>query len=181
MKLVAKISTEHNAMNTNDATNETADNPGVIAPPPLLYAAAAAAGLILDSLFPVYVLATLLYGADRVVIGIAVIVAGVALAVSAVRTFRAIGTNAAPWQPTLALATTGVFRYLRNPMYVGMTLVVMGLAIALASDWMLVALVPAALVVHYGAVLREERYLEQKFGEPYREFMARVPRYGWPG
>jgi len=62
-----------------------------------------------------------------------------------------------------------------------MTLMVMGLAIALASDWMLVALIPAALVVHYGAILREERYLEQKFGEPYRQFMASVPRYGWPG
>ena len=85
------------------------------------------------------------------------------------------------FQPALALATTGVFRYLRNPMYVGMTLMVVGLAIALASDWMLVALIPAALVVHYGAILREERYLEQKFGEPYRQFMANVPRYGWPG
>jgi protein-S-isoprenylcysteine O-methyltransferase Ste14 len=170
-----------NAMNTNDATNETADNPGVVAPPPLIYAAAVAAGLILDSLFPVYVLATLLYGADRVIIGLAIVAGGAALAVSAARTFRAIGTNVRPWQPTLALATTGVFRYLRNPMYVGMTLVVMGLAIALASDWMLVALIPAAVVVHYGAVLREERYLEAKFGEPYRQFLASVPRYGWPG
>jgi protein-S-isoprenylcysteine O-methyltransferase Ste14 len=161
--------------------SDTAHNPGVIARPPLIFGAAVAAGLILDSLFPVYVLSTLFYGADRVVIGIAVIVAGVALGVAAVRTFRAIGTNVQTWKPTLALATTGVFRYLRNPIYVGMTLVVMGLAIALAADWMLVALVPAALVVHYGVVLREERYLEEKFGEPYREFMASVPRYGWPG
>ena len=161
-----------------DASSEI---PGVVAPPPVIYAAAVAAGLVLDSHFPVYVLATLLYGADRVIVGIAVIIAGVALAVSALRTFRSIGTNPEPWKPTLALATTGVFRYSRNPMYVGMTLMVMGLAIALASDWMLVALIPAALVVHYGAILREERYLEQKFGEPYRQFMASVPRYGWPG
>jgi protein-S-isoprenylcysteine O-methyltransferase Ste14 len=165
----------------HDLIDASSDSPGVVAPPPVIYAAAVAAGLVLDSLFPVYVLATLLYGADRVIIGIAVIIGGVALAVSALRTFRSIGTNPEPWKPALTLATTGVFRYLRNPMYVGMTLVVIGLAIALASDWMLVALIPAALIVHYGAVLREERYLEQKFGEPYRQFVASVPRYGWPG
>jgi protein-S-isoprenylcysteine O-methyltransferase Ste14 len=94
---------------------------------------------------------------------------------------RAVGTNPEPWKPTLALVTTGVFRYLRNPMYVGMTFMVIGLAIALASDWMLVALIPAAMIVHYGVILREERYLERKFGEPYRLFQASVPRYGWPG
>jgi protein-S-isoprenylcysteine O-methyltransferase Ste14 len=105
----------------------------------------------------------------------------VALAVSAFRTLRAVGTNPEPWKPTLALVTTGVFRYLRNPMCVGMTFMVIGLAIALASDWMLVALIPAAMIVHYGVILREERYLERKFGEPYRLFQASVPRYGWPG
>ncbi|HEY7972606.1 MAG: isoprenylcysteine carboxylmethyltransferase family protein [Xanthobacteraceae bacterium] len=165
----------------HDLMDASSDTPGVIAPPPVIYAAAVAAGLVLDSLFPVYVLATLLYGADRVIIGIAVIIGGVALAVSAFRTLRAVGTNPEPWKPTLALVTTGVFRYLRNPMYVGMTLMVIGLAIALASDWMLVALIPAAMIVHYGVILREERYLERKFGEPYRLFQASVPRYGWPG
>ena len=165
----------------HELMDASSDIPGVVAPPPVIYAAAVAAGLVLDSLFPVYVLATLLYGADRVIIGIAVVIGGVALAVSALRTLRSIGTNPESGKPALALATTGVFRYSRNPMYVGMSLMVVGLAIALASDWMLVALIPAALVVHYGAILREERYLEQKFGEPYRQFKASVPRYGWPG
>jgi protein-S-isoprenylcysteine O-methyltransferase Ste14 len=165
----------------HELMDASSDIPGVVTPPPVIYAAAVAAGLVLDSLFPVYVLATLLYGADRVIIGIAVVIGGVALAVSALRTFRSIGTNSEAWKPALALVTTGVFRYSRNPMYVGMSLMVVGLAIALASDWMLVALIPAALVVHYGAILREERYLEQKFGEPYRQFKASVPRYGWPG
>ena len=67
----------------HDLMDASSDTPGVIAPPPVIYAAAVAAGLVLDLLFPVYVLATLLYGADRVIIGIAVIIGGVALAVSA--------------------------------------------------------------------------------------------------
>jgi protein-S-isoprenylcysteine O-methyltransferase Ste14 len=162
------------------ATNGTTDNPGVIAPPPLIYAAAVLFGLLLGWLFPAYVLTVLFYGATRVVVGLVLIGVGAALAFAGDRTFRAIGTNTPPWKPTLQLATAGVYRYLRNPMYVGMTLMVGGLAIALASDWMLVLLVAAVFVVHYGVVLREERYLEAKFGERYRQFKARVPRYGWP-
>ena len=62
-------------------------------------------------------------------------------------------------------------------MYVGLILVIAGLAIALASDWMLVLLVPAALILHFGVVKREERYLAAKFGETYREYVSKVPRY----
>jgi protein-S-isoprenylcysteine O-methyltransferase Ste14 len=35
-------------------------------------------------------------------------------------------------------------------------------------------------VIHFGVVKREERYLAAKFGDPYRRYMAQVPRYGWP-
>ena len=76
--------------------------------------------------------------------------------------------------------TDGIFVWLRNPMYVGGTLILAGLAILLASDWMLVMTVVFALVIHFGVVKREERYLEAKFGEAYRRYMSAVPRYGWP-
>jgi protein-S-isoprenylcysteine O-methyltransferase Ste14 len=156
--------------------SDAADNPGVIAPPPLIYATAVVLGLVLDSLFPAYVLSVLLYGADRVIVGLVLIGAGVVLAVAAAQAFRSAETNVLPSMPAVRLVTSGAFSYLRNPMYVGMALVVAGLAFALGSDWMLVALVPAALVVHYGAVLREERYLERKFGETYREYNATAGR-----
>ena len=160
--------------------NQIVDNPGVIAPPPLIFAGAVVLGLILDWLFPVYALAVVFYGTGRIVIGILLMGAGIALAVAAGREFHGVGTNVSPLKPSLQLATGGVFRYLRNPMYVGLALFVAGLAIALASDWTVVMLVAAIVIVHRGVVLREEGYLEQKFGEPYRQFKARVPRYGWP-
>jgi protein-S-isoprenylcysteine O-methyltransferase Ste14 len=157
-----------------------ADTPDVIAPPPLIFVAAVVLGLLLEWLLPVYVLSVLFYGTGRIIIGLLLIGAGAALGIAAERTFRAAGTNAPPWKPALSLATSGVFRYLRNPMYVGMTLMVAGLAILLASDWMLVLLAPAVLVTHYGVVLPEERYLEQKFGDRYRRYKTAVTRYGWP-
>lgn len=160
--------------------NEVKDSPGVIAPPPLLAAAAIVLGLVLDRLLPAYVLTILLSRTERIVIGVLLIVGGLALVIPATRAFRRAGTHVEPWKPSLALATDGVFAWLRNPMYVGTTVILVGLAVALASDWMAVMTVVFALVVHFGVVRREERYLEAKFGNAYRHYKERVPRYGWP-
>lgn len=156
------------------------DNPGVIAPPPLIGLAVMLGGLLLDWLLPAYLLTVLLSLEDRLVIGALLLLAGLALAVSALGAFRAARTNPEPWKPSRALVTGGIFRWLRNPMYVGGLLILAGLSIALASDWMLVLTVVGGLVIHFGVVLREERYLTAKFGAVYTAYRDGVPRYGWP-
>jgi protein-S-isoprenylcysteine O-methyltransferase Ste14 len=157
------------------------DTAGVIAPPPLLALAAIALGLLLDWLLPAYVLTVLLSLPERVAIGAVLIVASAGLAVPAILAFRSVGTHVEPWKPSSALVTGGIFRWLRNPMYVGLVLLLAGLAILLASDWMLVTTIVFVLVLHVGVVKREERYLEAKFGDAYRRYRNAVPRYGWPG
>jgi len=159
---------------------EPRDAPGVIAPPPLIALAAVVIGLALDWLLPAYVLTVLLPRPLRIVIGVLLIAAGGALAFTGRTTFVRSGTNVNPYQPALALVTAGIFAYVRNPMYVGLTSIAAGIGIAFASDWTLVMTVVQVLVLHFGVVLREERYLEAKFGEAYRAYKARVPRYGWP-
>jgi len=154
---------------------------GVIAPPPLLALAAIVFGLLLDGLFPAYVLAVVLTFTERVEIAVPLFIAGAALGVPAVLAFRGAGTHVEPWKPASALVTRGIFRFLRNPMYVGLIVMVAGLAILLASDWMLVMTVLLAVTLHFGVVRREERYLEATFGDRYRRYRDRVPRYGWPG
>jgi len=159
---------------------EARDSAGVIAPPPLIALAAVVLGLALDWLMPAYVVSVLLSLTERIIIGAMLIAAGGALAIPAMRGFRSAGTHVEPWKPSSALVTGGIFGWLRNPMYVGLALIVAGLGIALASDWMLVMLVPAVLLLHFGVVKREERYLEAKFGDAYRAYKERVPRYGIP-
>jgi protein-S-isoprenylcysteine O-methyltransferase Ste14 len=156
------------------------DNAGVIAPPPLIALAAVVLGLFLDWLLPAYVLSALLTLTQRIVIGGILMAAGLALAFAANLSFRAAGTHPEPWKPATALVTAGVFRTMRNPMYVGGTLFLAGLSIALASSWMLVMTIFSAIVLHFGVVKREERYLLAKFGDPYRRYLKSVPRYGWP-
>jgi protein-S-isoprenylcysteine O-methyltransferase Ste14 len=156
------------------------DIAGVIAPPPLIALAALLIGLALDWLLPAYVLTVLLDFWSRVVIGTLMAASGAALAVVGRNVFVRIGTEVNPFKPSRVLATAGIYQYLRNPMYVGLGLLVGGLGIAFASDWTLVMLVPAAFLIHFGVVKREERYLDLKFGEAYRAYRRAVPRYGWP-
>lgn len=160
------------------ATDVSRDNPGVIAPPPLIAFAALALGFALDWLLPVNSLATTSSGWPGIIIGGLLVVAGLAIGVPARMRFIAAGTNVNPWKPTLKLATGGIFTRLRNPMYAGMLLIVCGIGVARPSVWILLMLVPMALLLHFGAVLREERYLEAKFGDEYRSYKARVPRWG---
>lgn len=167
-------------MNAGKRMTESHDSAGVIAPPPLIALAAVLIGVALDWLAPAYALSLLLSLQTRIALGLLLILLGVMLALGGKRSFDRAGTNLNPYKPSLALTTTGVYAYLRNPMYVGLGLLVAGVGIALASDWTLVMLVLAALVIHFGVVKREERYLVAKFGEPYRQYMAAVPRYGWP-
>lgn len=156
------------------------DNPGVIAPPPLIAAAALALGFLVDWLAPVYVIGTVFSFSTRVVIGGAMILGGVALIVASNMKFRAAGTNVEPWKPTTAIVNDGVYGWLRNPIYVGGMLLLIGIGVAVAGDWIVVFALIAGVILHYGVVLREERYLEGKFGATYRDYMARVSRYGWP-
>ena len=80
-------------------------------------------------------------------------------------------------RPTTTIVDGGPYRLTRNPIYLGMVTGLIGLAIALNSLWLLLALVLFALVIRYGVVAREEAYLERKFGDAYRGYCARVRRW----
>jgi protein-S-isoprenylcysteine O-methyltransferase Ste14 len=151
----------------------------VIAPPPLIAAATLVLALLLELLWPSSGLVRLGMPV-RLLGGGLLLASGIAVAASGERRFHVSGTAVRPWKPATALVTTGIYAHLRNPMYVGVALALLGVAVGFDSLWLLVLLVPFGLLIHYGVVLREERYLERIFGDDYRAFKARVPRYGWP-
>lgn len=150
-----------------------ADNPGVLVRPPLLYLGALGLGLLLELAWP---LASFGGPLRWAVAGLAVL-GGLALAALAMRRFRAAGTNVPTPLPATALVTEGPYRVSRNPIYLGLTLIYLGIGIAADSIWVLGLLVPVLVVLRYGVIAREERYLERKFGRAYRDYRARVRRW----
>ncbi len=93
------------------------------------------------------------------------------------RGLRAVTTNISTDLPTTALAVDGIYRRSRNPLYLAMTLVYLGLAIAAGSAWAIALLIPLLVLMHVGVIFREEGYLEQKFGDAYRQYKSHVRRW----
>ncbi len=146
------------------------DTPGVIARPPFIYLGFLALGLGLDWLWP----SPLLPEALRYTLGGALIGLGFALALALIRRFRAAGTSFHTHKPATAILTDGPYRISRNPIYIGLTAVYAGIGVAADAPWVWLLLLPALAVMHHGVILREERYLERKFGKEYLDYKARV-------
>jgi protein-S-isoprenylcysteine O-methyltransferase Ste14 len=113
----------------------------------------------------------------RIALGVALLCGGVALLGSALRIFHRIGQHPDPRKPTPVIARDGPYRLSRNPMYLGGSLIQLGLGVALGNAWIVLLLVPALALIHHRVVLPEEAYLEEKFGEDYSRFKASVRRW----
>ena len=153
-----------------------ADHPDVVVFPPVILLAVLVLAVALQWLLPLGVMVRV-DRTWRIAGGGVLMLLGVAVTLAGARTLRGRGTNINPAQPVLALATDGIYRWTRNPMYVGGTPAMIGIAIVFALDWLPLLMVPAALLLHFGVVRREEQHLEREFGEDYRRYQAQVPRY----
>jgi protein-S-isoprenylcysteine O-methyltransferase Ste14 len=150
-----------------------ADNPGVVMRPPLLYGIAFVVVLALRWFWPMPIV-------DHTVatwLGLALVVFAVGIAMWGRRTMQAAGTNVDPHRPTTVIVKNGPFRFSRNPLYMALTLIFLGLSLVVNTWWGIVLLFPVLIIMHWGVVLREERYLDQKFGASYQEYRSKVRRY----
>jgi protein-S-isoprenylcysteine O-methyltransferase Ste14 len=155
-------------------SEKSTDNPGVIAFPPLIWAV----GAVISALVHFFVSQVPItsYGVC-LVCGIVLVILAPTLAISALLTFKKAGTNVDPAKPALTIVRGGPFRFTRNPMYLALCLLQVALGFFL-NDWItLLFVVPLALILHYGVILREERYLTDKFGEPYLQLKREVRRW----
>ncbi|KLK89999.1 protein-S-isoprenylcysteine methyltransferase [Microvirga vignae] len=153
---------------------DTADTAQVMIRPPLAWGLAVIAGFVLDGLVPLPILPADLPAGW---LGAMVFVFALALFAWAIVTMTGAGSNVPTNLPTTTIVQSGPYRFTRNPIYLGMFLGLIGLAIAFDNLWLLLMLVPFALVIRYGVVAREEAYLERKFGDVYRGYRSRVRRW----
>ncbi len=149
------------------------DHSRAIALPPLIFLAAFVIGMAADQVQPLPIMP---FGLQY---GLAAVFAAVAfcLVVWAAPAFQRHDTSVHVHRPTTCLITTGAYARSRNPLYVALSMLYIALAVAYDSVWA-VAMAPVAIaVLHWGVVLREERYLDRKFGDAYRQYCRSVRRW----
>ncbi len=109
--------------------------------------------------------------------GVTFFIVGVALIILARREFARHGQYTDPGHPTTIIVTTGVFSFSRNPLYLGVVCILMGIALAFNLLWVLAFLIPSLIACHYILIIPEEKYLTARFGEEYRTYAASVRRW----
>ncbi len=148
---------------------------GAIFPPPFIYLISIAAGIIVNftwrmKIFPGVAM-------PRVILGIVIISIAISIFINALKTLERAGTPIRPDKPSLKIVKAGPYRYSRNPVYLAFSWAQIGIALLLNNAWILIALIPALLTVYYGVILREEKYLEEKFGKEYLRYKKSVRRW----
>jgi protein-S-isoprenylcysteine O-methyltransferase Ste14 len=144
-------------------------------PPPLVLLGAIIAGVIVQRMATP--LSLQVAAGLRLAVAILILVCGTSLVVSVRIWFTRTRESPIPWKPTPELILQGPYRFTRNPMYVRVTLFVIGFGLTVNNLWISLFAALALMAVHFIAVLPEERYLAEKFGESYRNLLARVRRY----
>jgi protein-S-isoprenylcysteine O-methyltransferase Ste14 len=154
--------------------NPDDDSARVTFPPPLVYFGFLLLGLLIDRLAEL----SLPLSQPVRIAGVAILVTlGLLIVAAGLFRFRQAGTDPEPWKTSSTIVRKGIYRSTRNPMYLGMAIIYLGLAIGFASI-AVPALFPfLILAIRTQVIAREERYLEAKFGDDYRSYKADVRRW----
>jgi protein-S-isoprenylcysteine O-methyltransferase Ste14 len=144
--------------------------------PPLVYLAAMAASIALHLLYPLPFigppLSDILFAA-----GALLIVAVVAVDVSAIRALQRAKTTVMPHRGAEHLVTDGAFSFTRNPIYLANTVLMFGAGLLSQITWFFPLALIAAFITQKLAIEREEKHLEMRFGKKYRDYAKRVRRW----
>jgi protein-S-isoprenylcysteine O-methyltransferase Ste14 len=151
------------------------DHDHIAASPPVIFGLILAAGLLLHKLFPLGIMDHPTY-LSKTVANLLLVIAGVIMVPTTILMLRK-KTDPRPYKPTTAIITEGCFRYSRNPLYLSLVLIYGGIAIHGNSWWLVLSLPFFFVALVRGVVLREEKYLEAKFGDEYLRYKMNVRRW----
>jgi len=150
--------------------NETS---GVLLPPPVVYFVFLLAGYWVDKYLPLPFINTNM----SFIAGISIIVLSFILFGVVLLEFSRLKTSVDHRKPTNAIITTGAFRYSRNPIYISMVMLCIGISFLINSLWGFVATLLASIIITKFVIIKEETYLERKFGESYLQYRKAVRRW----
>jgi protein-S-isoprenylcysteine O-methyltransferase Ste14 len=148
--------------------------PKVRIKPPIIFAVSAIIGLVVQLFYSLGLSYPLLY---RIILGMVIISSSGIIQLSSLRIFKLNGRRPTPTLESTSLFIAGPYRYTRNPMYVSLVLLQFGMGLIINNLWLSGFSFVSLTIVHFFAVLPEEAYLKNKFGESYLNYMNSVRRY----
>jgi protein-S-isoprenylcysteine O-methyltransferase Ste14 len=140
--------------------------------PPVLYAVSILLGLLLDLWWPAAVFPRAIRPLGGLLVSLAIL-----LFALAVRELKRAATPIRSRRAVAALVTTGPYRLSRNPIYLAFTTFQLGLGLWVNNAWIVGLLLPTVVVMAYGVIAREERYLAQRFADRYLQYRGSVRRW----
>jgi protein-S-isoprenylcysteine O-methyltransferase Ste14 len=152
------------------------DKPNVLPWPPLVYSIALALAWALEN-WDRFTWLDEHLAQVPLAVGLSVFCIGMALDLWAFLTLRRRGTTVLPNARSSVLVKTGPYRFSRNPIYLGNTFAVIGLALALRWGWLLLLVPVTVAAIGWLAIAREERHLDLRFGTDWRDYAAKVRRW----
>ena len=157
--------------------DEDARGPNVLIPPPLLFAMPLLTGFIVQHFVPIRIVHGLY--PERIIrlVGWAEIAIALALNGWAIATFNRLRTSVIPRRRARTLVYEGPYKLTRNPMYLGFTVLYLGITFIANAFWPLLFLPEAIALTYLFAIRREEAYLTREFGDSYREYCSKVRRW----
>jgi protein-S-isoprenylcysteine O-methyltransferase Ste14 len=154
----------------------TKDSPGVFIPPPLIYAAFFLVSFLLQGYYTIKG-AFFFHSHWANIFGFIIYFVGVSFIFPALYEFVKSKNTIITVKPATSLRTDGIYSVSRNPMYVGLLLIYLGLAVQFGNWWTLILLPFLIAFITYRVILPEERYLARTFGDEYASYKKRVRRW----
>ena len=154
--------------------NQKEARPEVRFPPPLVFIGFIFLGLAADRLIPLPSPAI-----PEMIgwVGLALAIAELVLIASAIGLFRKAGENPEPWTPSATIIASGPYRFTRNPMYLGMTMIQLGFGLWWPSTAVLILVPVAMILIDRFVIAKEEGYLRETFGAAYDDYCRKVRRW----
>jgi len=151
------------------------DHPGVYFPPPLLYVAIFLISIAIQKQLP---LPVMFFQTNVAFIsGVILLVLGLAIPLPAVIRFFKTRNTLVTIKPANSLQTAGIYTISRNPMYLGLLILYVGIAFLKGSLWTFMFIPVVILGITYLVIVKEEKYLSRAFGDNYVEYRKRVRRW----
>jgi protein-S-isoprenylcysteine O-methyltransferase Ste14 len=154
---------------------EKQDSPGVLIPPPLICAAIFLLSVLIQKLGPID--RSFFSTITSLIAGLAFLVIWISFAFPALRQFYKTKNTIATIKPANSLQTTGIYSISRNPMYISLLSLYIGLAFLFGNWWTLFLVPILGIILTVRVILPEERYLERAFGENYLAYKNKVRRW----